>query len=101
MPDEPRKFWLMQNDKEEFTWVRDGEVPTESIREFMLEQGLRGEVLFGMRMTAKAPKVSTILRQEYGMTGTPLALYMQFCRFKKQKIHPKMAEKALEAGELT
>jgi hypothetical protein len=101
VPEEPRKFWLLKNDKDELVWIREGAHRTEGIREFMIEQALRMEVLYGIRATMKAPKMTTILREEYGMTGKPLALYMQFCRFKRQNIHPKMAEKALAAGEIT
>ena len=96
------KFWLMQNpDNGDLEWVPDGDYNTRPIREFMLRQGLEMEIKFpGMKMTAKAPKCTTIIRQEYGMTGTPLALYMQFCKFRKQKIDPKLAEQALKEGKI-
>ena len=99
VPKEPKKFFLMENpETNTLHWVPEDDYDTRPIREFMLEQGLRGEVLFNMQMTAKAPRVSTILRQEYGMVGKPLDLYMQFCKFREQKIHPKMAERALAEG---
>lgn len=99
VPKQPKKFWLMENEETRaLHWIPDDDYPTRPIREFVLEQGLRSEVLFNMQMTHKAPRVSTILRQEYGMVGKPLDLYMQFCRFREQKIHPKMAEKALAEG---
>jgi hypothetical protein len=42
---------------------------SESIREIMLLRGLVLEATTGMRLTAKAPKCSTIVRKEYGFRG--------------------------------
>ena len=96
------KFFIMEHvDDGRLEWIPEKDYNTRHIREFMLKQGLEMEIKFNMKMTAKAPKVSTILRQEYGMTGTPLALYMQFCKFRSLKIDPKVAEMALAAGEIT
>lgn len=64
-------------------WIPDENFPTLPVREFMIAQGLRMEVKFpGMRMTAKAPKCSTILRKEYGMKGKPERLLEQFLAFR-------------------
>jgi hypothetical protein len=99
VPKQPRTFWLCADEKEGgLCWLEEGEYQTTPIREWMLGRGLESEVLFGMRMTAKAPKCSTILRQEYSMKGTPVSLYMQYSKFQKLKINPKMAEKALAEG---
>ena len=93
------KFWLKEDASGELEWEPENDYNTRPVREFMLRQGLEMEIKFpGMRMTAKAPKCSTILRQEYGMVGKPLDLYMQFCKFRRQKIDPKLAERALKEG---
>jgi len=48
-------------------------------RLFMLLSGLKLEInVPGMRLTAKAPKCSTILRKEFGLSGKPRKLYDQF-----------------------
>lgn len=96
------KFWLMQSpDDGHMEWVPENDYNTRPIRELMLKQGLEMEINFpGMRMTAKAPKCSTILRQEYGMIGKPLALYMQFCKFRSLPIKPDLAERALKKGRV-
>lgn len=53
--------------------------PTGSTRLFMILSGLKLEIKIpGMRMTRKAPKCSTILRQEFGLSGKPQKLYDQF-----------------------
>ena len=50
-----------------------------SLRLNMIRIGIRFEVRCpGMRMTAKAPKCSTILRREFGLKGTPIKLLAQF-----------------------
>lgn len=52
---------------------------TGPVRLFMLLSGLKLEIKFpGMRMTRKAPKCSTILRKEFGLSGKPESLYQQF-----------------------
>ena len=54
-------------------------IPTGHIRLFMILSGLKLEIKFpGMRMTRKAPKCSTILRKEFGLSGKPENLYNQF-----------------------
>ena len=98
--DRPKFFLMERPDTGELEWVPEKDYNTRPIREMMLRQGLEMEIKFGMRMTAKAPKCTTIIRQEYGMTGTPLALYMQFCKFRKQKINPELADRALKEGEI-
>lgn len=53
--------------------------PTGSTRLFMLLSGLKLEIKIpGMRLTRKAPKCSTILRREFGLSGKPQKLYDQF-----------------------
>lgn len=48
-------------------------------RMMMILQGLKMEARFpGMRMTAKAPKCSTIVRKEYGLKGNHAKLIEQF-----------------------
>jgi hypothetical protein len=65
----------------------------------MIYQGLRMEIKFpGMRMTAKAPKCTTILRKEYGMKGTPLSLYIQWCKFRNMAVKADLAQMALAEG---
>lgn len=97
--DERPRFWLKEDMSGQLEWVPENDYNTRPVREFMLRQGLEMEIKFpGMKMTAKAPKCSTILRQEYGMVGKPLDLYVQFCKFRKQKIDPKLAERALKEG---
>jgi hypothetical protein len=100
VPEEPKRFVLIETPDLQFEWEMLGGFNTLPIRELMIEQGLKSEILFNMRMTAKAPKCSTILRQEYGMTGTPVSLYMQWCRFRKFTPNTKVAEMALAEGEL-
>lgn len=54
-------------------------IPTGHIRLFMILSGLKLEIKFpGARMTRKAAKCSTILRQEFGLSGKPQKLYDQF-----------------------
>lgn len=40
--------------------------------------GLKFEIETGMRLTAKAPKCSTILRKEFGLSGNPEKLFYAF-----------------------
>lgn len=52
---------------------------TGPVRLFMILSGLKLEIKIpGMRMTRKAPKCSTILRREFGLSGKPESLYQQF-----------------------
>jgi hypothetical protein len=52
---------------------------TGPIRLFMILSGLKLEIKIpGMRLTRKAPKCSTILRKEFGLSGKPEKLYSQF-----------------------
>lgn len=54
-------------------------IPTGVIRLLMIRNGLAFEIKCpGMRLTAKAPKCSTILRREFGLSGTPAKLLAQF-----------------------
>jgi hypothetical protein len=47
-------------------------------------------------MTAKAPKCSTILRQEYGMKGKPADLLEQFLNFRQIDLKSKGTHANLE-----
>jgi hypothetical protein len=52
---------------------------TGETRLFMILSGLKLEInVPGMRLTAKAPKCSTILRKEFGLSGKPRKLFDQF-----------------------
>jgi hypothetical protein len=54
-------------------------IPTGHIRLGMIRSGLKLEIKCpGMRLTAKAPKCSTILRKEFGLSGKPDKLLAQF-----------------------
>lgn len=81
----PDRIYALAFDEVGLAWqLVDGNFNTIGIREFMIAQGLRMEIKFpGMRVTAKAPKCSTILRKEYGMTGKPESLLEQFVKFRK------------------
>jgi hypothetical protein len=99
VPETPKRWTLMKNELAGTVhWVPDDAYPTLPIREGMIHRSLKSEILFNIRATAKAPKCSTILRQEYGMTGTPVSLYMQFCKFRKLVPDPRIAERALAEG---
>lgn len=101
VPAGPKLFCLMQDQEGKLTWEQVGETrQTIPIRNFMIEQGLRSEILFNMRLTGKAPKCSTILRQEFGMQGTPVSLYVQWCKFKGYAPNTKITEMALAEGEV-
>jgi len=53
--------------------------PTGPIRLRMIRSTLVFEIRNpGMRMTAKAPKATTILRKEFGLSGKPVKLLAQF-----------------------
>jgi hypothetical protein len=52
---------------------------TGPIRLRMIYSGLKFEIKCpGMRLTAKAPKCSSILRREFGLSGKPEKLLAQF-----------------------
>jgi len=52
---------------------------TGGIRLLTILHGLKLEIKIpGMRLTAKAPKCSTILRKEFGLSGKPPKLLAQF-----------------------
>jgi hypothetical protein len=100
---EVRPTWMLRSSDEQGTdlaWEPLKGYNTLRHRELLIAQGLKMEIKFGMRMTSKAPKCSTIVRQEYGMTGSPLALYMQFCKFRKFDIDPELAQRALAEGKV-
>ena len=53
--------------------------PMGLVRLAMIRSGIKLEVRIpGMRLTRKAPKCSTILRQEFGLRGKPAALLDAF-----------------------
>ena len=53
--------------------------PTGSMRLRTIRTGIRFEIRNpGMRLTAKAPKCTTILRREFGLSGNPLKLLAKF-----------------------
>ena len=53
--------------------------PTGPVRLLMIRSTLLFEIRNpGMRITAKAPKATTILRKEFGLTGNPLKLLASF-----------------------
>jgi len=55
------------------------DIPTGPMRLLTIRMGLRTEIRIpGMRLTAKAPKCSTILRKEFGLKGNPIKLLNQF-----------------------
>jgi hypothetical protein len=81
---EPKYWILMSAGNGKHFWIPESDFPTRPVREFMIAQGLQMEIkINGFRMTAKAPKCSTILRQEYGMKGTPESLLKQFIAFRQ------------------
>lgn len=101
VPAEPKVFLLMADPANgRLAWVMADQAQTIPIRNFMIEQGLRMEIKFGMKLTGRAPKCSTILRQEFGMQGTPVSLYMQWCRFQGYTPDPKITALAMVEGEL-
>ena len=55
------------------------QIPTGPIRLLTIRSGLAMEIRMpGMRLTAKAPKCSTILRKQFGLKGRPVKLLAQF-----------------------
>jgi hypothetical protein len=92
----PHRVYALCIAEVDFEWqLVDKNFPTIPIREFMIAQGLRMEIKFpGMRMTAKAPKMTTILRKEYGMKGTPANLLEQFLAFRKISLNKLGTERA-------
>jgi hypothetical protein len=83
VPKVQRRWWLMVDDTENWFWVPEDDYETRPIREWMIAQGLQTWIKFGIAPTNKAPKPSTILRMEYGMTGKPEDLLEQFLAFRK------------------
>jgi len=95
---EPKYWILMSNGKGQHFWIPEKDFNTRPTREYMIASGLRMEIKFpGMKMTAKAPKCSTILRQEYGMKGKPEDLLKQFVEFRQIDLdsHGILANKEL------
>ena len=67
--------------------------PTRPVRELLLQQGLKGEILFNMRMTRKAPPANSIIMKEYGIKGrSRVKRYMQFCEMTDQDPDPRIVE---------
>jgi hypothetical protein len=83
VPKEPKLWFLMTNARGDNFWIPKDDFHTRPLREYAIAQGLEMEIKFpGFQMTAKAPKCSTILRQEYGMKGKPADLLEQFLKFR-------------------
>ena len=96
VPKTPALFFLMTNDAGKSFWVPEKDYGTRHIREFMIAQGLQLEIRMpGFQMTAKAPKCSTILRQEYGMKGTPAKLLKEWLEFRQIEMDKVPAHKEL------
>ena len=94
---EPKYWILMSSGNGKHFWIPEKDFPTRTIREFAIAQGLSMEIKFpGFRMTAKAPKCSTILRQEYGMKGKPEDLLKQFLEFRQIDMTSRAAPANLE-----
>jgi hypothetical protein len=75
-------------------------IPTGHFRLFTILSGLELEIKIpGMRMTRKAPKCSTILRKEFGLSGKPQKLYDQFLTLLVQHGVPLPARYATAAVE--
>lgn len=90
VPAEPKRWFLKTNPRGQNFWIPENDFNTRTIREFAIAQGLEMEIKFpGFQMTAKAPKCSTILRQEYGMKGTPERLLAQFLEFRQIELRPQ------------
>lgn len=54
-------------------------IPTGPIRLNLIKRGLEMEIKFpGSRLTGKAPKCSTILRKQFGLSGKPEKLLAQY-----------------------
>ncbi len=93
-----KMFILMVDEKGNVGWPEITDIKTIPVRELMIKQALVMEIKFNMRATRKAPKATTILRKEYGMKGTPLRLYMQWCRFRGYDFDGKILEMAMKEG---
>lgn len=61
------------------------------MRNAMLKHGLEWEISTKGkgRLTAKAPKCSTIVRQEFGITGNRVEQYKAFCKLVGFETNPK------------
>ena len=57
-----------------------GKQDVNTFREMTLLRGLLFEAKTGMRLTAKAPKCSTIVRREYGFKGNHQKLALQLVK---------------------
>lgn len=97
VPPKPKRFFLMEKFGEKgLFWIPENDYPTRGIREFVIAQGLETEIKYKIKKTHKAPKCSTILRQEYGMTGTPASLLEQWLEFRQIELHPPKNISALK-----
>lgn len=75
-------------------------IPTGHIRLFTILSGLKLEIKIpGMRLTRKAPKCSTILRQEFGLSGKPQKLYDTFLQLLVKHEVPLPGEYVAEAAK--
>jgi len=74
--------------------------PTGHIRLFTILSGLKLEIKIpGMRLTRKAPKCSTILRKEFGLSGKPQKLYDQFLQLLVAHNVPLPGEYVIGQGQ--
>lgn len=73
---------------------------TGPLRLLTIRSGLRFEIQCpGMRLTAKTPKCSTILRREFGLKGKPLKLLAQFEELLVMTEVIKADDTSTEAGD--
>ena len=66
--------------------------PTRPIRELMIAQGIKGQILFGMLPTRKARTPYAIAKLEYGCRGSMRKVYLQFCEMTDQTPDPRIAK---------
>lgn len=66
--------------------------PTRPIREGMIARGIVGQILFNMLPTRKAATPYAIAKKEYGLKGSMVKVYMQFCEMTDQKPDPRISE---------
>lgn len=66
--------------------------PTRPIREGMIARGIVGQILFNMVPTAKASTPYAIVKREYGLRGSMVKVYMQFCEMTEQRPDPRISE---------
>lgn len=74
--------------------VFSGLEETRRYRRMCIKRGMEMEHLYGMRITAKAPSCFTLAKQEYGLRGTRLKVYTEFCARSGLEPNPKMKEDA-------